>query len=196
MNITLFKDSLIPELKTFCGVPIIKAEQKGPKPTGPHATFKVTSPYIKGVGQAEENGKETDTSYQLNKVEQFKRVLSFSAYDLDDDVSMELAQKIHDWFDFYGYDFLSSKNIVVVEVANVQNRDVFLFDDYERRNGFDVTLRLTKELVQEFDYIDDLKEFTRIDREYEDQLDAEDDNTSTEQPLTMAGETKAGDNSI
>lgn len=196
MSIKNFKAMLIPAIKAFCNVPIIEADQSGDKPKGPHATFKITSPFIKGVGQAEQRAKFGQSKYELSRVEDFKRVLSFTAYAMDEDESFDLAQQIHDWFEFYGYEFLNNKNVVVIEATAVQNRDVFLFDDYERRNGFDVTLRLTRELVQEAEYIESLKEFGRIDRSYEDGLDAETEQAAAEQDTTYAGETKAGEDSL
>lgn len=154
-TIAAFKDLLIPVIKTFCnGISIIEADQKGDRPDGAHATFKITSPYIKGVGQAEEIGEFGETSYQLRRVDPFKRVLSFTAYDMDEDISHELAQQIHDWFSYHGYDFLTINNIVVAEQSAVSNRDAFVIDGYERRNGFDVTLRMTREMIQEFEYIE------------------------------------------
>lgn len=150
MNLRDFKDTLIPAIKPFCGVPVIEADQDGDKPDEPHITFKVTSPYIKGVGQANETYNETE----LSQEEEFKRILSFNAYAMDEDVSNELAQSVHDWFRFHGSDFLDANNIVVSDITDVQNRDVFLVDDYERRNGFDVTLRLSRALSKPMEYIE------------------------------------------
>lgn len=196
MSIAAFKNALIPQIKAFCNVPIIEAEQKGPKPTGPHATFKITTPYLKGVGQAEETGQGNETSYTLNRVEEFKRILSITAYDEDADASFELAQKIHDWFSFYGSDFLDANNMVVADQTAVANRDIFLIEDYERRNGFDITMRLTREINQDIEYIESLKEFTRIERDYSTEVEAESSESSTEDRMTMAGETSAGENNI
>lgn len=151
-----FKNLLIPEIKAFCSAPIIEADQTGDKPTGGYATFKVTSPYGKDVGGdiPEEIGDDSQATYQLKLVESFKRVVSFTAYNMDPDASFDLAQTIHDWFKFYGYDFLDSNGWVVVSIADVTNRDAFIIEDYERRNGFDVTLRLSRELVREIQNID------------------------------------------
>lgn len=145
------RSALIPTITTFCGVPIIAADQTGDKPDGPHATFKITSPYIKGVGQPEQTAIQGDT-FKIQYAESYKIIYSFTAYDFDDDASMDLAQKIHDWFAFFGSDHLDNNNIVVAEQSGVGNRDAFVVDGYERRNGFDVTLRVTRELINDSEY--------------------------------------------
>lgn len=159
MSIRAFKDLLIPALKTFCNVPIIEADQTGNKPDGPHATFKITTPYMRGVGQSYDVFEPMLNQLKMSRVDEFKRVISFTAYDLDDDASFDLAQQIHDWFSFNGYDFLGSNNMVVADQSAVSNRDAFVIDGYERRNGFDITLRLTRELIQDVEYIEDIDGF-------------------------------------
>jgi hypothetical protein len=160
MNVTQLKNIIIPEIASFCDVPVIEADQIGERPSGPHATFKVTSPYLKDVGQAEQIMHQNGENLQLKHVESYKIVVSFTAYAMDSDTSFDLAQKIHDWFAFYGSDVLDSNDIVVVEQTAIQNRDVFLIDDYERRNGFDVTLRVTKEMVKNIDWFDKVESIT------------------------------------
>ena len=148
------RNAIIPALNTFCGAPIIEADQTGDKPAGPHATFKFTSTRIKDVGQAEEKPIQTDTTYKLQRVEQYKIVISITAFDEAVDGSEALANKIYDWFEFYGADTLAANNIAVVSKTNIQNRDIFIADYYERRNGFDVTIRVTNTIEREIDYID------------------------------------------
>lgn len=154
MNIQQLKETIIPPLATFCGVPIVEADQVIEKLSYPHATFKVTSPYLKDNGQAEETVHDAVNGYQLRYTESYKVVISFTAYSLDIDESLDLAQKIRDWFAFYGTDVLESNNIAVVNQTDIQNRDTFIVDDYERRNGFDVVLRVTRELYKDISWIE------------------------------------------
>lgn len=154
MNITDIQNAIIPALKTFCGVPIIEADGMGEKPEGAHATFKFTMAYGKGIGQAEETAAPGADGYTLTRVESYRATLSMSAYDLDNDTSRELAQRMYDWFSFHGYDHLNEQNIVVSEVTDVINRDTFVLENYERRNGFDVIIRVTRELARTVDFIE------------------------------------------
>lgn len=154
MNLDTFKNTIIPLLKTFVGVPVIRADQLGGSIDGPHMTYKITTAYGQDKGQAEEVGQELAGGLVLTRTESFRRVVSFTAYAMDDEVSSELAQKARDWFSFAGYERLSALNVVVIEATGVANRDAFVLEDYERRNGFDVTLRMTRESHTVVDYLD------------------------------------------
>jgi hypothetical protein len=43
---------------------------------------------------------------------------------------------------------------VVSDITGIQNRDILLVDDYERRNGFDVTLKTIRTLEKQIDIIE------------------------------------------
>lgn len=154
MKISEIRDSVIIPLHEFAGVPVIEQDDIGDQPTGPHATYKFTSAYIKDVGMGEEWAEETQSTYTLNRREMFKVTLSFNAYDMDSDESYDLATKLNEWFRFYGQELLESAGIAVVSVGNIENRDSFVVDEYERRNGFDVILRVGKEMALDVGYIE------------------------------------------
>ena len=142
MNISELRAALIPKIKTFCNVPIIEADGNGPTPSGSFATYKFTTAYAKDVGRP----IEVFETNKLTRQDSYKVTISLSAYDMDDDVSRDLAQKIWDWFDFFGQDDLLTANVAVVELSNIVNRDAFVVENYERRNGFDVIIRVLREL--------------------------------------------------
>jgi hypothetical protein len=102
MKITDVRDALMPKIKAFCNVPIIEADGNGPRPDGSHATYKFTTALAKDNGRATELFEDN----QLIRQDSYKVTISISAYDLDDDVSRDLAQQIYDWFEFYGSDDL------------------------------------------------------------------------------------------
>jgi hypothetical protein len=156
MSLADLKNLLIPQIAVYCKAPIIGADQTGDKPSGAYATFKITSPYIKGIGQNNESISQSTNGYQLTEVDNYKMVISFNAYDLDEDVSLDLAQKLYDWFAFHGADFLNKNNLVIKEQTGITNRDSIILDNYERRNGFDVTLGTTRELVKNIDIVEDV----------------------------------------
>ena len=66
---------------------------------------------------------------------------SFNAYSLSSLEAKNLGKLAHDYFRFAGYQYLSDNGIIVVDVGNVQNRDLLEVDQYERREGFDVRIR-------------------------------------------------------
>ncbi len=152
--IEYLRDTIIPPLNAFCGVPVIRAEQTGKKPAGSHATYKFTTTYAKDAGNPEVVPVETADGLQLRQRETNRFTLSFSAYAKDDIESRDLAQKIHDWFNFHGQLVLQDAGVAVVDITNVENRDALIVDDYERRNGFDVILRVDRELLQDIEWIE------------------------------------------
>jgi hypothetical protein len=150
MKIVDIRNALIPKIKTFCNVPVIEADGNGPRPDGTHATYKFTTAFAKDNGRP----VEVYSNGQMTFQDSYKVTISLNAFDLDDDVSRELAQQIYEWFEFYGLDDLKAANIAVVELSNITNRDAFVVENYERRNGFDVIIRVTRELTRVVDNIE------------------------------------------
>lgn len=154
MNVKELRAVLIPAIKKHCAAPIIMADQMGERPKVPHATYKLTTPYGKAVGQAEETGVVIDGKYKLQRLSDYKTTISFTAYAMDDDASVALAQEIYDWFSFAGVDVLQSIGVAVADQTDVINRDAFVIEDYERRNGFDVILRIPHQQLKDIEWID------------------------------------------
>lgn len=154
MNVKDLRAVLIPAINKHCAAPIIMADQMGERPKVPHATYKLTTPYGKAVGQAEETGVVINGEYKLQRLSDYKTTISFTAYAMDDDDSVELAQKIYDWFSFAGVDVLQSIGVAVADQTDVINRDAFVIEDYERRNGFDVILRVPRQQLKDIEWID------------------------------------------
>lgn len=89
--------------------------------------------------------------------------MSFTAYSRDESLSKDLAMKAWEFFKFTGYHLLARENLVVVDVMNVSNRDIFDVDDYERREGFDVVFRRFHKIDNRLETIENYK----IDKEVE-----------------------------
>lgn len=154
MRVTELRDAIIPALSQYCGSPIILADQIGPRPKVAHMTYKMTTPYGKSPGQAEETAVEINGEYKLKRVSDYKTTISFTSYAMDEVDSIDLAQKVHDWFSFDGLDTLQSIGVAVVMLTDVTNRDAFVINDYERRNGFDVILRVTHTQYKNIEWIE------------------------------------------
>jgi hypothetical protein len=150
MKASEIRAALIPKLSAFCGFPIIQGDGNGPLPDGVHATYKITTPNGKDNGGPVEIYSNGEFTFQESK----KVTISFTAYDADDDVSFDAAEKIHDWFKFYGEVDLNAANIAIVELSNITNRDAFVVENYERRNGFDVIIRVIREFTRVATYIE------------------------------------------
>ncbi|MFT9493417.1 phage neck terminator protein [Anaerosolibacter sp.] len=151
------RNHIVLGLHNFTQRPVILMEQAYPKPKKadkktidyPFFTYKFTTPYIseshepsystEKVASSDENF-EYDLKYTRHEMSQIS--LSITAYSLDSDQSYQNALEAVKWFEFIGEDYLMSKGIVVIDTGNLQNRDTLIVDDYERRVGFDVRLRV------------------------------------------------------
>ncbi|WP_212934949.1 phage neck terminator protein [Bacillus hominis] len=154
MNAKELRAILIPAIKKHCAAPIIMADQMGERPKVAHATYKFTTAHGKAVGQAEETGVVINGEYKLQRLSDYKVTISFTSYAMDDDDSVVLAQKIYDWFSFAGLDVLQSIGVAVADQTDIINRDAFVIEDYERRNGFDVILRVPHQQLKDIEWID------------------------------------------
>lgn len=153
MSIEDFRNKVIPAIHALVGVPIVEADQTADAPEGLHASYKVTLPYAKGVGQPDRMYKDDGISLDMVNVENYKATVSITTYAFDDpengifDLSENLAQDIHDWFRFHGEDILGECGIVIMDATDVSNRDTIIVENYERRHGFDCIMRMSREIV-------------------------------------------------
>ncbi|MCM3413523.1 phage neck terminator protein [Metabacillus litoralis] len=134
---------------------IVEANQNNaPTLTVPYGIYNITSPFIKGVGTEDVTYQVTETNLEKKRTEQYKQTVSFTFYGTDNETTIDLANKVRQWFLFFGEEFIQSKNITVVSIGNIQNRTTFLVDSYEYKHGFDVQFRLSEELTKNVDFFD------------------------------------------
>lgn len=152
MNYPNIRNTIIKELAAYLGKQVVMVEQAHKKPPSPFIGYKVTTPYNPERGQPAEMDKAITSAapnfdYDIERTitEQPTMTISFTAYAKTEDEAISLAMQAYSWF-YFDYDILSGNNIVVVEATSVQNRDTLIVDDYERRQGFDVILRVAQEL--------------------------------------------------
>lgn len=130
------------QLRSDTGINVIQANSKGPVPALPYGVYNITSPYIKGTGREDSSYYESNNELNLNRYEEFRVTLSINTYGTTNENAIDLALQIRKWFLFYGEDFLSSLNVVLIEATAIENRTTFLVDSYEYKHGFDVQLRM------------------------------------------------------
>lgn len=149
MNISDVRNSLIPLLKAHTGRPVIEADQGGEVPDGEHVVYKFTTPYAKEIGMP--NVRYSGSSdLDKTQAEEYRITLSLTAIAEDNDISMNLAQSLRDWFTFYGQEIMQGLGIAAVTIGDINNRDSV--NDDETRQGFDISLRITREISRKMDY--------------------------------------------
>ena len=157
MKRSFFKNAVIPPLSAFLGYQVIWADQVGERPDGPHATYKITLPYSKGAGKPNYTYKTEKDKFLAVSSENYRATISFSTFSMDDEISQEMAQNIHDWFNFHGSELLDDLGIVIVEVTDVTNRDAFILEGYERRYGFDIIIRHNRSISKVIDFFEHIE---------------------------------------
>ena len=142
------RNALVSGLHEHTGRPVVMLEQAQKKPSYPFLGYKLTTPYAPESGQPVETwepvpgqGQDFESDIQYTQTEQPQLIVSFTAYSMNDEAALELALQAHAWLSYFGREYLTDHHLVLVEITPVQNRDVLVVEDYERRQGFDATFR-------------------------------------------------------
>lgn len=129
---------------------IIERDQQAPKPPYPFIGLKWTSivpqdgkpDRTRSVVASDDPEWAYDVEYRY--VENPEPVLSVSAYDGDGTLIHTLSQAAHQWFRIpeLAGDWLEPLDTSIVSVGAITDRDTVLDREVERRQGFDVRLRV------------------------------------------------------
>lgn len=135
------RNKIVAGLYAYIQKPVIFQPQNKPLPDYPFVAFSITSNYMRTLddGNLQNVPQLVDLKETLSSNVEVN--FSFNAYSLNSLEAKNLIKKAHDYFRFAGYQYLSDNGIIVVDVGNVQNRDLLEVDEYERREGFDVRIR-------------------------------------------------------
>lgn len=156
MQLAVLKAMMI-QIRRDTGVLIVKANQDGAEqPSLPYGVYKVTSPYTKGKGRGNTVYRDNDIELLEEFIEQPLCTISFNAFAEDGDKSNELAMQLHNWFSFFGSEYLEMNNIAIRRLNNVEDRTTHLVDHYEHKYGFDVQLRTEKTLTKSINWIEEV----------------------------------------
>lgn len=132
-------------LKNSLGLPVINMNSGGDLPVGPFLTYSVSDGPDPGgrIMTTQEGEKQI-----LQETVSF--TVSILSYADDNATSTINAMMARDWFKTAGYQALKDLDVIVSDIGIVENRDVVIEDDWERRTGFDVNIRTTDTTDQPF----------------------------------------------
>ena len=134
---------------THDGLLIIEQNPSAKEPDRPYLTMQLTSPYIPEGQQAIEETElvahadpawDWDIEYTRHSNDTMS--CSFNIYGENADQAINIGLLAQEWFKFNGLDYLRGKGVVVVECMALQNRETYVVDSWERRQGFDVIFRV------------------------------------------------------
>lgn len=150
MNYAYIRNGIVDGLNEHLQIPVVPTDTNQPKPPYPFVSYKFTTLYKSDasvmtrqlVTSGDENFNQ-DIEYVLR--DQPQMVLSINAYSLDEAEAYDLALRVRAWFKLHGYRYLKELELIVVNVTALQDRSILIVDNYEKRIGFDVTLRTYSE---------------------------------------------------
>lgn len=148
MDYREIRNFIVSGLYNYLEIPVVPTDDIGDKPDYPYVSYKFITLYIpqgpynllKDTVPSLDENFEYDVEY--TKEEQPKMIISINSYSDDEVESYNLGLKVREWFNFYGYHYLKEKGVIVSNIGNLQDRTVLIVDNYEKRQGFDVTIRV------------------------------------------------------
>ena len=129
---------------------VIERDQTAPAPSHPFVGFKwiALTPEAGNLRRTREMVTSKDPRFPLDVQYTYVRnpvmTLSVTLFDTDVFRVHLLTQAAHDWFSVpeLGSDWLQPTGAAIVEVTSITDRTVILDEQIERREGFDVRLRV------------------------------------------------------
>lgn len=138
--------TIVEGLEAVTGGLVIEMNGGGDIPPGDFMTYTF-------VGGFESTGGQPIIIQQGGQ--QYRRetvtfTVSFTCYADDSDVAMVNAMRARDWFKMAGRELLKDTlDVIVIEIGEIQNRDINIGEEWERRQGFDVELRATDLVISD-----------------------------------------------
>ncbi|MEK4062196.1 MULTISPECIES: phage neck terminator protein [unclassified Paenibacillus] len=127
-------------LKAALNIQVIEMSGGGKMPVGSFLTYDFRDGFGGAVGQP----VITQHNSQQYRRETVTFTVSFNSYADATEDSIQNAMLARDWFKTAGRELLKNTlDVIVIEIGEVQNRDINIGEEWERRQGFDVDFRAT-----------------------------------------------------
>jgi hypothetical protein len=136
------RNNIVAGLYAYINKPVIFNPQTAQLPPYPFVGYSITSDYIKSIEDGIETWQDSNGDIKQTQGLNIEITMSFNAYSNDSITAKNLIKLVRDWFSYAGYFYLIEKGIVVSDISPIQNRDLLEVDAYERREGFELTIRV------------------------------------------------------
>lgn len=131
-------------LSEYIGRPVTPVNGGGDIPKGAFLTYQ-----FDGFGSTGKQPIEFQEEDHMMRLEMVPFAVSFLSYGDETVSSMNLALQARDWFKAQGKDRLKELDVVVSDMGPVENRDIQIGTEWERRHGFEIEFRTTDRLKTE-----------------------------------------------
>lgn len=132
-------------IKELLGCDAVKSNITADVPKYPFVSFTITNIRTRG-GTYGNDGKRKFKSASLS--------YSFTVQSDDDNQALELAQRLHDWFEEDGWLYFKDNSMVFTSVGPITERDNMITIEYEHRKGFDCVLSLMNFVQESSEFIE------------------------------------------
>lgn len=150
--------TLFDKISQELNIPIIYGLQVYDKPKWPddyevaelrgqtrYPFFSYTMQSLNRVANIQRNEQREDNVYTVWQ-EQYEMMVSMTAVSHGPFSGVEAATRLHGWLTDSAQNFLNANKIVIVSTTPILPRDFMLVNDYERRIGFDINIRMAREV--------------------------------------------------
>jgi len=132
------RSAIVRGLAEALGMKVIEMNVAAPMPPYPFVTYEFSTPTDDPVGLPTIIQADNKTFH----VETVLFTVSFQSYAQSKKESIQNAMRAREWFQTAGHLHIKDAvGVVVVDVGAIDNRDVKVGDEWERKNGFDVDFR-------------------------------------------------------
>ncbi|TPG84962.1 hypothetical protein EEL32_15065 [Brevibacillus laterosporus] len=139
------RSAMVQPLVAYLSLPVIEMNGGGGMPKQAFLTYDFAD-----IEDARGFPIEYQDDNNLRQVGTVPFTVSFLSYADDKATSIENAMKARDWLKRDGRELLKDHvNVIVSEIGKIENRDVLIGDEWERRQGFDVTFRTIEETISD-----------------------------------------------
>lgn len=128
-------------LKKYLDCEVVRANQTARKPKYPYVGFNITTL------SSENKGTLAKWEEQGKLVKPVTQTWSITARSRDYDESVRLANKAHDFLEYFGSQYLTDNNVIVESVGSVTDRSNLLTSEYEYAYGFDCFFTVNDEMA-------------------------------------------------
>jgi|GEM_PF-1986464 len=130
---------LVQSLSEYTGLQVIHMNGGGSIPQTAFLTYHFEPSFERVRGFP----VEIHSGDHIEQIETVEFTVSFLSYADDPPTSMNNALRAREWFKTDGHDILKDAFwIIVHEIGRVENRDIAVEAEWERRHGFEVVFRM------------------------------------------------------
>ncbi|TQR29394.1 phage neck terminator protein [Brevibacillus brevis] len=136
------RSTIVQGLSKHLSLPVIELNGGGDIPK----TAFLTYDFEEAIGESTGFPVEFEVGDKIRQVETVPFTVSFFSYADDKATSVENAMKARDWFKTAGYEVLKDTvNVIVANYGSIENRDIKIGLEWERRHGFEIEFRTIDE---------------------------------------------------